>query len=77
MSNSFEKTWETYSSSWKAESADEKRAIYKSCLDTECEYNDPIIRTKGWDELVGYMLDFHKQIPGGANGFANEPPITA
>lgn len=65
MSNNFEKTWETYTSSWKAASSDDKQAIFKMCLDSQCEYSDPLTKTKGWDELVAYMLDFHKQIPGG------------
>ena len=65
MSNKFEEAWEIYTSSWKAESTDDKRDICEKCLDTACEYNDPLIRTKGWNELLEYMLDFHKQIPGG------------
>jgi len=65
MSNKFEKTWGIYTSSWKAESADDKYAIFDKCLDIACKYNDPIIKTKGWDELSKYMIDFHKQIPGG------------
>lgn len=65
MSKNFKKTWETYTSSWKAESADNKRAIFEECLDVECIYNDPLIKTIGWDKLVAYMLDFHQQIPGG------------
>lgn len=65
MNNDFEKTWETYTSSWKAETSDSKRAIFGECLDTECAYYDPLIKTIGWDELVAYMLDFHQQIPGG------------
>ena len=65
MSYDYEKIWGTYTSSWKAESAADKRAIFKTCLDEKCIYNDPLIKTVGWDELVTYMLDFHKQIPGG------------
>ncbi|MBL4852358.1 MAG: nuclear transport factor 2 family protein [Gammaproteobacteria bacterium] len=65
MSNKFEATWEAYTSSWKAESVDDKRIIFGQCLDLACVYNDPIIKTKGWDALLEYMIDFHKQIPGG------------
>jgi hypothetical protein len=65
MNNDFEQTWETYTSSWKAEAAENKQAIFVECLDRECTYNDPNIKTKGWDELLAYMLDFHQQIPGG------------
>ncbi|NOX43782.1 MAG: nuclear transport factor 2 family protein [Gammaproteobacteria bacterium] len=65
MSNNFEKTWETYTSSWKVESSDDKRAIFETCLDSKCEYNDPLAKVIGWNELAAYMLDFHKQIPGG------------
>lgn len=65
MSTDFEKIWETYTSSWQAESVDAKKAIFEQCLDFECTYNDPIIKTRGWDELLAYMLDFHEKIPGG------------
>jgi len=65
MSYDYQKTWEIYTSSWKAELADDKRAIYAACLDDDCVYNDPLIKAAGWDELMAYMLDFHKQIPGG------------
>lgn len=34
-------------------------------MDDLCTYNDPLIKTIGWDELLPYMLDFHKQVPGG------------
>ncbi len=65
MDSNFRETWETYTSSWKAESPEEKQRIFGKCLEPNCEYNDPLIKTKGWDELLGYMLEFHKQIPGG------------
>ena len=47
MSNKFEKTWETYTSSYKIESPDDKLAIFEKCLDTACEYNDAITKMKG------------------------------
>lgn len=65
MKDDFQHAWATYTASWKAESADEKRALFAKCLDANCEYNDPLTRTKGWDALLAYMLEFHKQIPGG------------
>ncbi len=65
MSNNLEATWETYASSWKVESAVDKRTLFEQCLDSACRYHDPLIKTKGWDELEAYMLDFHRQIPGG------------
>ena len=65
MSKQFEDTWETYALSWKVASALQKRALFAKCLDPACQYNDPLIKTKGWDDLVAYMLDFHRQIPGG------------
>ncbi len=65
MTNKFEAIWESYTSSWKSNTADDKRAIFERCLDKECVYNDPLVKTQGWDALVAYMLDFHQQIPGG------------
>lgn len=65
MSHDFEKTWEAYTSSWKVELVVDKRMIFEECLDGECVYNDPLVKTTGWDALLAYMLDFHTQIPGG------------
>lgn len=60
-----QQTWETYAASWKAETAAEKRKLFAQSLMPGCQYHDPLILTKGWDELETYMLDFHRQIPGG------------
>lgn len=65
MSTHYKDTWETYVLSWQTARSAEKRALFKQCLDSACRYNDPLITTKGWDELEAYMLDFHRQIPGG------------
>ncbi len=65
MSTNFKATWETYALSWKMSSSAEKRALFKKCLDSACQYHDPLIKTKGWDELEAYIRDFHRQIPGG------------
>jgi len=65
MNENLRTTWEIYTSSWQAESSDEKRATFEKCLDAECSYYDPLIIANGWDELVAYMLDFHLQLPGG------------
>ena len=65
MVNDLESVWEVYTSSWKAESKDEKRAIFARCLDVRCEYNDPNKKTKSWDEFLDHMLGFHEQVPGG------------
>jgi len=63
--NNAKEIWETYTASWKAVQAAEKRAIFEKCLDEKCQYNDPLVKTNGWEELAAYMLDFHQQIPGG------------
>jgi len=65
MNNDLEGTWEAYTSSWQADSAEKKRTIFEECLDDSCVYNDPHVKTKNWDELLGYMLDFNVQVPGG------------
>ncbi|MEM7344846.1 MAG: nuclear transport factor 2 family protein [Chloroflexota bacterium] len=65
MNTNFKETWETYVSSWKVETAAEKRAIFEKALAPNCHYQYPLASTTNWDELVAYMLDFHQQIPGG------------
>ena len=65
MSKCFKDTWEIYASSWKTEGSVKKRALFETSLDPACQYHDPLIKTRGWDDLETYMLDFHRQIPGG------------
>lgn len=64
MSN-HQDTWERYVASWKAETEEEKRALYDQSLSPTCVYTDPLKVARGWDELVTYMREFHQQIPGG------------
>ena len=63
--SSFETTWETYAASWKAPTAEEKRSLYEQSLSPDCVYTDPLTQARGWTELLAYMLDFHRQVPGG------------
>ena len=65
MEKNFEEIWETYVASWKAESAEEKHDLLNKVMDSSNQYHDPAIQTKGHDELVNYMMDFHQQVPGG------------
>jgi len=64
MTNPHEDTWETYVSAWRATSVDEKRRILQEAVDEHGEYRDPLAETKGHDQLIGYMLELHKQAPG-------------
>lgn len=65
MGHNYQKTWETYTSSWKAKTANAKRALFEKCLDPKNIYTDPLAKATTWDDLIAYMLDFHQQIPGG------------
>jgi hypothetical protein len=65
MEHNFSHTWEIYTLSWKAESKEEKIALFESCLAPHNIYTDPMTVTTGWDELLDYMLEFHQQISGG------------
>lgn len=63
--SSFEKTWETYASSWGAKTAEKKRSLYEQSLAEDCTYTDPLTQRRGFDELLAYMTEFHQMIPGG------------
>lgn len=65
MSQNFEQTWETYTSSWKTARADNIRKLFENSLDLACQYSDPLVKANGWDELIKYIQDFHRQVPGG------------
>jgi len=58
-----EKIWETYVKSWKAP-LEERRGLLEAALSPECVYQDPLARTAGWDELLGYIADFQQRFPG-------------
>lgn len=57
--------WETYASAWKAERVDDKRALIGASLAPACTYQDPLAKVSGWDELIAYMSNFHRLVPGG------------
>ena len=65
MSCEFEKTWETYTKSWKTNNEQERINLFKRSLNPDCIYTDPLVKTTGIDELTTYMNDFHQQVPGG------------
>ncbi len=62
--NQHRQIWETYSSAWKAKTAEEKRTLFEQSLSKTCVYSDPVAQAQGWDELTAYMLEFHKLFPG-------------
>lgn len=57
--------WEKYVSAWRAEGTTSKQEILKNCADEAVVYTDPLVSTTGLEELIAYMVDFHRQIPGG------------
>lgn len=65
MSNSFEKTWETYVASWKAPTPEAKQRLFEQALARDCCYTDPLTQAKGWAPLIAYIAEFHRQVPGG------------
>jgi hypothetical protein len=64
-SNEPQAVWSRYVESWKAPTIERRRELYASCLSPRCTYTDPLATAHGWDELAGYMTEFHRQIPGG------------
>lgn len=61
----FKKTWETYTQAWKCSKLSDRLELFKKSLDKDCRYTDPLVITNGWDELIQYMEEFHKQVPNG------------
>lgn len=61
----YRETWERYVSAWKAPSRPEKLAALEASVEITCSYRDPLAVATGRDQLVAYMLDFHRQVPGG------------
>lgn len=65
MKEDHKTVWERYVAAWKAESTEEKRALFETCLSPSCRYTDPLVKVEGWAALLSYMAEFHEQIPGG------------
>lgn len=57
--------WERYTTAWKAPSKAAKLAALEGSVDAACTYQDPLAAAAGYEQLVAYMLDFHRQVPGG------------
>ena len=66
MSDNHKQIWLIYCQAWKAPTAKEKRVLMEKSLNPNCVYTDPMTQTKGWDELLAYMLKFHEDVPGGS-----------
>ncbi len=65
MTDKYREIWETYTSSWKSSSNEEKMELFKQSLEKDCTYTDPLTAVQGWEQLLTYMNEFHQQIPGG------------
>lgn len=65
MSHQHRTNWDIYASTWKARTAEEKRDLLNQCLAENSVYRDPLTEARSKEALIDYMLDFHKQIPGG------------
>ena len=65
MSKDLQQVWETYAAAWKAATADEKARALQASVDAAAVYCDPLVEARGYAAIVEYMLDFHRQVPGG------------
>lgn len=65
MNSAKQTTWEKYVRAWREGSAEAKAAALEQSVASSCLYQDPITIAKGHRELIAYMLEFHKQVPGG------------
>jgi hypothetical protein len=44
--------WDTYTASWKTDSANDREAVFPQSLDPACTYNDPLATAQGWTQLT-------------------------
>ncbi len=65
MSTSHRATWDLYTAAWREPDAGGKREILAGSTSPSCQYTDPLASVEGRDALVEYMIDFHRQVPGG------------
>jgi hypothetical protein len=65
MTDTKREAWERYVSAWKVTSKADKLSALDGCVDAGCVYRDPLVVATGREQLVAYMLEFHRQVPGG------------
>lgn len=65
MTHDYEHTWHTYASAWAAPTTPEKMKLMVASLAKDCRYTDPLTTCDGYEALLSYMAEFHRQIPGG------------
>ncbi len=61
--DTFRATWETYTSSWKAQGA-AKASLLDAAVRDDAVYTDPLAQTTSREGLIAYMREFHKLFPG-------------
>jgi hypothetical protein len=59
-------TWEAYTAAWQAPGAEAKALALRASVDAGCVYRDPLTHVEGHAALIDYMIDFHRQVPGGS-----------
>jgi hypothetical protein len=59
------KIWERYVEAWKLGAREAKAAALGDSVIAACTYRDPLAIAHGHAELISYMIEFHRQVPGG------------
>lgn len=65
MTTGLQATWEKYTSTWRMTDKAARLAVFSEVLADSAVYTDPLVRAASWNELIDYMEDFHRQVPGG------------
>jgi len=63
-SNTYKKTWETYTQSWSESDTSKRLELFGHCLTNDCVYTDPLMQTTGYEQLSEYMSELQRNIPG-------------
>lgn len=58
-------TWDTYAAAWGPLTSEARALALATSVDPENRYRDPLMETKGHQELSAYMALFQKETPGG------------
>ena len=59
-----ETLWQTYTSVWRTLADEERQEIYGQCLVEQFTYEDPLMKTQGWDEFGEYVAATQASVPG-------------
>ncbi len=62
----YRSTWATYQAAWEDIGSSERQDLLYRSVSDHCIYSDPMVECHGREELIAYIEEFRKSMPGGS-----------